>query len=241
MQLLLPPPPKKKRSAPRKWGRDEGPREKLKINGPHALTDRELVWLILGRNTPKKPVMELAAEILKRYDGNIHNLAKCSVQDLERLKLEGLGNAKASAIVAAFELGRRHQAGLSTFKRPVFKDPSAAAPFLRPLLCDFNHEVFVALYLNQGNGLIHHEIVSEGGITTTHVDIRRILKNALAVDAVALIISHNHPSGNLRPSRADETLTSQLKEGANFLNIKLLDHIIVSQQGFFSFANEGLL
>ena len=240
MQLLLPPPRKKKPGAT-KWGRDDGPREKLKINGPQSLSDWELLCLILGRNTPKKHVMELSREILRQHRHELHTLAKRSVQELVKLKLEGFGAAKASAIIAAFELGRRHQAGLSSSTRPVFKESAAAALYLQPLLGDYNREVFAVLYLDQGNGLIHHEIISEGGITATFVDPRRILKRALAEDAVSLILSHNHPSGNLRPSQADQALTTKIAEGAKYLNIKLLDHIIVSHEGFFSFANEGIL
>ena|ERR1700722_14352531 len=240
MQLLLPP-LRKKTPGPSKWGRDDGPREKLRINGPQGLADWELLCLILGQNTPKKNVMELARHILKENQDNLGAVARRSVQDLIKLKLEGFGPAKASAIVAAFELGRRHQAGLSSLKRPVFKEAAAAAPYLQPLLCDYNREVFAVLYLDQGNGLIHHEIVSQGGITATFVDPRLILKNALAVDAVSIIISHNHPSGSLRPSPADQALTAKISQGAKYLNIKLLDHIIVSRQGFFSFANDGIL
>jgi DNA repair protein RadC len=240
MQLLLPPPPRKKRDLPAKWGRDDGPRERLKINGPQTLSDRELLCLILGRNTSKKHVMELSHEILYQNQNDLGNLARRSVQDLVKLKLEGFGPAKASAIVAAFELGRRHQAGLSG-ERPVFKEATAAARFLRPLLADYNYEVFAVLYLDQGNGLIHHEIVSEGGITATYVDPRRILKLALSEDAVSIILAHNHPSGSLRPSQADQSLTAEINKGAKYLNIKLLDHLIVSRQGYFSFADEGLL
>jgi DNA repair protein RadC len=240
MQLLLPPQRRKKPDLPAKWGRDDGPRQKLKINGPQELSDRELLCLILGSNTSKKHVMDLSHEILYHNQNDLGNLARRSVQDLVKLKLEGFGAAKASAIVAAFELGRRHQAGLSG-ERPVFKEATAAARFLQPLLADHNYEVFAVLYLDQGNGLIHHEIVSEGGITATYVDPRRILKRALAEDAVSIILSHNHPSGSLQPSQADQSLTADIAGGAKYLNIKLLDHIIVSRHGYFSFANEGLL
>ncbi|HET6253066.1 MAG TPA: DNA repair protein RadC [Puia sp.] len=239
MQLLLPP-LRKKTPGPSKWGRDDGPREKLKINGPEILTDWELLCLILGSNTPKKTVMELAREILKENGDNLQNLARRNVQDLMKLKLEGLGQAKASAIIAAFELGRRYQAGISG-ERPVFKEASTAARFLQPLLGDYNYEVFAVLYLDQANGLIHHEKISEGGITSTYVDPRRILKRALAEDAVSIILAHNHPSGSLHPSPADKSLTVEISDGAKYLRIKLLDHIIVSRQGFFSFANEGIL
>jgi DNA repair protein RadC len=167
-------------------------------------------------------------------------LGKATVQDLLKLKIEGLGKAKASAIVAAFELGRRRQAGISP-RRPIFKDSKAAAGYLKPLLTDYTHEVFGVLYLDQGGRLKHFGILSEGGITATTVDPRLIFKKALQEEAVSIIVSHNHPSGNLKPSRADEALTTKINEGAKLLDIKLLDHIIVGDQGYFSFANEGLL
>jgi DNA repair protein RadC len=241
MQHLLPPLRKKKTAAANHWGRDDGPRERLKINGPQALSDRELLCLILGRNTPRKPVADLARAILFENGDDLHRLAGKSVGELEQLKLEGFGNAKASAVVAAFELGRRHQAHLSSLERPVFKNPAAAAPYLIPLFCNLKREVFTVLCLDQGNALIHHEKISEGGITATYVDPRVIFKIALREEAVSIILAHNHPSGSLRPSRADQILTDRIKEGANYLDIKLLDHIIVGAQGFFSFANEGLL
>jgi len=222
------------------WAKDDRPREKLILKGPEALSNSELVCLILGRNTPKKSVMELSREILRNTRNNLQTLAKSSVQDLLRLKLEGFGIAKAAAIIAAFELGRRRQAGLSTGK-PILTDTKAAALYIQPLLADYTHEVFGVLYLDQANHLKHFEQVSKGGITATYVDPRLIFKIALREEAVSLIVCHNHPSGNLRPSRADEILTNRIKEGANYLDIKLLDHIIVGPHGYFSFAGEGLL
>jgi DNA repair protein RadC len=222
------------------WAKDDRPREKLILKGPEALSTSELVCLILGRNTPKKSVMELSREILRSNRNNLQTLAKSSVQDLLKLKLEGFGIAKAAAIIAAFELGRRRQAGLST-ERPFFKDSKAAALYVQPLLADHPHEVFGVLYLDQANGLKHFELISRGGITATYVDPRLIFKTALREEAVSLIVCHNHPSGNLRPSHADEVLTNRIKEGANYLDIKLLDHIIVGPHGYFSFAGENLL
>ena len=184
--------------------------------------------------------MELSREILRNTRNNLQTLAKSSVQDLLRLKLEGFGIAKAAAVIAAFELGRRRQAGLSA-EKPILTDTKAAALYIQPLLADYPQEVFGVLYLDQANHLKHFEQVSKGGITATYVDPRLIFKIALREEAVSLIVCHNHPSGNLRPSRADEILTNRIKEGANYLDIKLLDHIIVGPHGYFSFAGEGLL
>jgi DNA repair protein RadC len=222
------------------WAKDDRPREKLILKGPEALSNSELVCLILGRNTPKKSVMELSRELLQSNRFNLQTLAKSSVQDLLKLKLEGFGIAKAAAIIASFELGRRRQAGLTTEKLQ-FKDSKAAAQYVQPLLADYPYEVFGVLFLDQANGLKHFELISRGGITATYVDPRLIFKTAIREEAVSLIVCHNHPSGNLRPSHADEVLTSRIKEGANYLDIKLLDHIIVAPQGYFSFAGEGLI
>lgn len=241
---MQPPSPakrKKKLSAADRWGRDSGPRERLKINGLQGLSDRDLLHLLLGRNTPRMPVSDLAGKILQSNGHNLHTLAGRSVRELVNLKLEGLGEAKAGAIVAAFELGRRHHANLPTLERPVFKSPADAAPFLQALLCNSKRETFHVLCLNQANALIHHEKISEGGITATYVDPRVLFKVALREEAVSMIVAHNHPSGNLRPSRADEILTARIKEGASYLDIKLLDHLIIGARGFFSFAGEGLL
>lgn len=240
MQLLQPVSTKKPQPEAKIWGRNNSPRQKLKINGLQALTDAELLCLIFGRNISKKDVMELSRELLDLHGNNLQDLAERSAQDLVKLKLEGLGIAKASAIAAAFELGRRRHAGISP-QKPVFKDSNAAAAYLQTLLADLSHEVFAILYLNQAHRLKHHEIISKGGIAATQVDPRLILKHALQEEAVSIIVCHNHPSGNLSPSQADKILTTQIKEGANYLNIKLLDHIIVSRDGFFSFASEGLL
>jgi DNA repair protein RadC len=238
MQALIHPPIEKTKIT--NWAEDERQREKLIINGPQNLSNSELLCLILGRNTPKKDVMALSRELLTVHRHNLQTLAKSTVKDLLKLKLEGLGKAKASAIVAAFELGRRRHAGLSP-EKPIFKDTKSAALYVQPLLADKAYEVFGVLYLDQANGLINFELSSKGGITATYVDPRLIFRTALRENAVSIIVCHNHPSGNLRPSLADEMLTTRIKEGANYLDIKLLDHIIVGPYGYFSFAGEGLL
>jgi DNA repair protein RadC len=222
------------------WAEDDRPREKLILKGPEALSDSELVCLLIGNGTHRQSAMDLARQVLQHSRDSLQILAKSSVRDLLRLKLKGFGKARVSAIIAAFELGRRRAAGLSPV-RPVFKDSKSAAEFLQPLLADYPHEVFGVLYLDQSNSLKQFELISKGGITATVVDPRLIFKRALQEEAVSIIVSHNHPSGNLRPSRADEILTTRIKEGANYLDIKLLDHIIVGTDGFFSFAAEGLL
>jgi DNA repair protein RadC len=239
MQAQAPIRAEKKRTI-KHWALDDRPREKLIAKGPQFLSDSELLCVLIGNGTPKTNAMELARLLLKKHKNNLQLLGKSTVQDLVKLKIEGFGKAKASTIVAALELGRRRQAGLSP-RRPTFKDSKAAAGYLLPQLAYYPYEVFGVLYLDQAGKLKHFGILSQGGITATTVDPRLIFKKALQEEAVSIIISHNHPSGSLQPSRADELLTTKINEGAKLLDIKLLDHIIVGDQGYFSFANEGLL
>jgi DNA repair protein RadC len=229
-----------KPAAIKHWAKSERPREKLITKGSDALTDAELLGLLIGKGTSRLNAIEIARLILRENHDDLHTLAKRSVRDLLKQKLYGFGEAKAAALVAAFELGRRRHSALSA-EKPVFKDGKSAAGYVQPLLADLPNEVFGVLYLDQSNKLKHWEVVSKGGITATYVDPRLIFKRALQEEATSIIVCHNHPSGNLRPSRADEILTDRIKQGANYMDIKLLDHIIVSNQGYFSFADEGML
>ena len=220
------------------WARGDQPREKLLDKGPQALSDAELIAILLITGTRGKDAVKLARAVLEQNHNSLIELGKRSLRDL--MKTEGVKGAKAVAIAAAMELGRRRQIAMA-LERPVIKDSPTAAAYLRPQLVDYPYEVFGVLYLNQSGGLKHFEKISKGGITATTVDPRLIFKKALEEDAVSIIVSHNHPSGSLRPSKADEALTAKICEGARYLDIKLLDHIIVGDQGYFSFANEGLL
>lgn len=220
------------------WAEGDKPREKLLQKGPQALTDSELLAVLIRIGKPDSNAVELAREVLKTVKDNLHELGKRPLREL--MKIKGIGLAKAMTIAAALELGRRRQSTMS-LEKPVIKDSREVAGYLRPLLADYGHEVFGVLYLNQSGRIDHFEIISQGGITGTIVDPRLIFKRALEIGAVSLIVCHNHPSGNLRPSKADEALTSKLFEGAKLLDIKLLDHIIVGDNGYFSFADEGFL
>lgn len=223
----------------KEWAEDDRPREKLISKGPQVLSDSELLALLIP-GTIHHNALDQARRILYENQDNLQLLGKRSVRDLVKMKIKGFGTAKAAVLVAALELGRRRQAGL-TPERPVIKDTTTAAAYLQPLLADYNQETFVVLYLDQSGCLKHHGILSQGGITATIVDPRLIFKKALEESAVSIIISHNHPSGSPQPSKADEALTKKIKEGAAYLDIRLLDHIIVGDKGYFSFANEGLL
>lgn len=227
-----------KESGIKNWAKSDRPREKLLLKGPQALTDSELLAILIRIGNPDSNAIELAREVLKSVRNNLHELGKRPLREM--MKIKGIGQAKAMTIAAALELGRRRQSTMS-LEKPAVKDSREVAGYLRSKLADYNHEVFGVLYLNQSGRLNHFEVMSQGGITGTIVDPRLIFKRALEIEAVSLIVCHNHPSGSLQPSKADESLTAKLSEGAKLLDIKLLDHIIVGDNGYFSFADEGLL
>ncbi len=220
------------------WAEDDRPREKLITKGASALSNSELIAILINNGSKDKSAVDLAKEILKLGHDNLVELGKLSLKELKQVK--GIGEAKAITITAALELGRRRQAA-ATLDKPVIKTSRDIAEYLKALLKDYKYEVFAVLFLNRANKINHFEIISRGGITGTVADPRIILKKALEEDAVSLVLSHNHPSGNLNPSRADEELTLKIKEAARYFDIKILDHIIVSEEGFYSFADEGLL
>ena len=220
------------------WAMDDRPREKLLSKGPSALSNSELIAILLNNGSKNKSAVELAKEILKLGHDNLNELGKLSLKDFKQIK--GIGEAKSIVIAAALELGRRRQATASLDK-PVIKSSKDIAQYLQALLKDYNYEVFAVVFLNRANKINHFEIISRGGITGTVADPRVILKKALEEDATSIVLCHNHPSGNLQPSRADEELTKKIKEAATYFDIKVIDHIIVSEDGFYSFADEGIL
>ncbi len=220
------------------WAKDDRPREKLLSKSPMALSDSELLAILINNGNKEKSAVALAQEVLQLGKNNLNELGRLSIKDFMAIK--GIGEAKAIAIAAALELGRRRQAA-NFLEKPQVKSSADIAGYLQTLLSDYLHEVFAVVFLNRANKIKHFEIVSEGGITGTVADPRIILKKALQEDAVSIVLCHNHPSGNLRPSRADEELTHKIKEAARFLDIKVLDHIIVSNEGFYSFADNGIL
>ena len=222
----------------RQWAEDDRPREKLRSKGAENLSDSELVAILIQNGTRQKTAVDLAKEVLLLGKNSLSSLGKLSIKDL--MKVKGIGEAKAITITAALEIGRRRQA-MGSFEKPTVKDSREIAGYLQALLRDHHHEVFVVVFLNRANRINHYEIISEGGITGTVADPRIILKKALEEDAVSIILCHNHPSGNLLPSRADEELTYKIKEAAKYFDIKVLDHIIVSEEGYYSFADEGIL
>jgi DNA repair protein RadC len=222
----------------KQWAKDDRPREKLLVNGPSILSNSELIAILIRDGIRNKSALELSQEILRLCKENLNDLGKLSAKEL--MKVKGIGEAKAITIVAAMELGRRRQA-LASREKPVVTSSSDVAAYLQILLKDYRREVFAVLFLNRANKINHFEIVSEGGITGTVADPRIILKKALEEDAVSIILCHNHPSGSLKPSKSDEELTFKIKEAAKYFDIKVLDHLIVSEDGYYSFADEGIL
>ena len=222
----------------KQWAKDDRPREKLLLNGAESLSNSELLAILIHNGSKEKSAVDLAKEILKLGKDNLSELGKLSIKDL--MKIKGIGPAKAITIAAALELGRRRQS-TEPLKKTAISSSNEIASYLQTKLKDYNHEVFAVLFLNRANKINHFEIISEGGITGTVADPRIILRKALEHDAVSLVLCHNHPSGNLKPSRQDEDLTQKIKQASAYFDITVLDHIIVSNEGYYSFADEGNL
>ncbi|MCH5597167.1 RadC family protein [Niabella ginsengisoli] len=222
----------------KQWAKDDRPRERLLTIGADNLSNSELLAILIHNGTKQKSAVDLAKEILRLGNDNLNELGTLSIKQL--MKVKGIGEAKAITIAAALELGRRRQSGTMP-DRNVLITSKEISGFLKERLKDYQHEVFAVVYLNRANKVISFDIISEGGITGTVADPRLILKSAIEKNAVSLILSHNHPSGSLKPSRADEYLTEKIKQAAGFLDIKVLDHVIVSDAGYYSFADDGLL
>ncbi len=221
------------------WAEDDRPREKLLLKGAESLSNSELLAILINNGTKDKTAVDLAKELLTAADNDLQKLGKLSVQNYLQLKIKGLGVAKSITIAAALELGIRRNS--SEKKKTTIVCSKDIAEYLRAQLQYKKREVFAVVFLNRANKILHHEIISEGGITGTVADPRIILKKALEHNATAIILSHNHPSGNLKPSRQDEELTYKIKEAAKYFDIIVTDHIIVSDEGYFSFADEGIL
>jgi DNA repair protein RadC len=220
------------------WAEDDRPREKLLKSGAEMLSNAELLAIIINNGNKEKSAPELAREVLRLGKDNLDELGKLSIRDLQKVK--GIGPAKAITIAAVLEIGRRRAAG-AVLQRPRVMSSRDMAAYLREILKDHVHEVFAVLFLNQANKVKDFKIISRGGITGTVADPRVILKHALDEGATKIVLSHNHPSGNLRPSRADQELTFKIKQAASYFDILVMDHIIVSDEGYYSFADEGLL
>jgi DNA repair protein RadC len=220
------------------WSPEDKPREKLTLKGKSALSDAELISLLLGSGTKTSNSVELGKQILIQADNNLHHLARMTVKDF--LKINGIGKVKAMTIVAALELGRRRK-DLEQDEKPRISKSVDAFEIIRPNLMDLKHEEFWLILLNRANRLIRKCMISQGGVAGTVADPKIIFKAALEELACGIILAHNHPSGNLTASQADIDLTKKLSAAGKMLEIQVLDHIILAGQKYFSFADEGLI
>jgi DNA repair protein RadC len=220
------------------WSPEDRPREKLLLKGKSALSDAELVAILLGTGTADLTAVDLGKNILRNAENNLHALGGMTVKDL--IKIKGIGEAKAVTIVAALELGRRRKEVLPD-EKPKVTGSKDAYEILKANLTDLPHEEFWVLLLNRANRLIRKMQISQGGVAGTVADPKIIYKAALDELASGIIVAHNHPSGTLTASQADITLTQRLKDGGKLLEIQVLDHLILAGQKYFSFADEGIL
>lgn len=222
----------------KEWAEDDKPREKLMLKGRLALSDAELLAILIGSGNREETAVTLSQRILKE---NNNNLAALSRQSLKQLMLfKGIGEAKAIAIVAALELGQRRRSQ-DALLLPQITSSTKVFELMQPLIGDLNHEEFWVLFLNNSNKVVFKTNLSKGGLTGTVVDVRILFKLALEQQATGLILAHNHPSGKLKPSEADLSITRKIKEASKLLEITLLDHLIITEHGFYSFADEGVL
>jgi DNA repair protein RadC len=221
------------------WAEEDRPREKLILKGKESLSDAELMAILLGSGTVSLSAVDVAKLVLKGCSNNLNDLAKLSVKDLQKFK--GIGEAKAITIISALELGRRRKDAAGQNKREKITCASDAFDIMKPHLLDLQHEEFWIILLNRSNAVIKKVFISSGGIAGTVADPKLIYKHALEHLASAIILVHNHPSGNLKPSEADISLTRKLKQAGSFLEIPVLDHLIFTDHGYYSFADEDKL
>ncbi|WP_447950885.1 RadC family protein [Chryseobacterium koreense] len=217
---------------------DDRPREKFLLKGKNALSDAELLAIIIKMGHQDESAIELARRILKSVDHNWHELAKLSVKDLTKFK--GIGPVKAIEILTAVEIGRRRAVQEVPEKMPISNSEDTFR-ILQPFLGDLQTEEFWAIFLNQSNKVLLKSRLTSGGINQSVVDVRILFKTALENFATGIIVAHNHPSGNLKPSQNDLNITKQISQAGKILNIQLIDHLIITQNSWFSFAEEGLV
>jgi DNA repair protein RadC len=220
------------------WALDDRPREKLVAKGKLALSDAELIAILIGSGNREESAVGLSKRILQSVNGNINSLAKLSVEKL--IEFKGIGEAKAISIITALELGKRRQLEVA-LEKPKITSSKDVFNLMQPVIGDLEHEEFWVLFLNNSNKVVSKTQISKGGLTATIVDVRLLFKRALELASVGIIVCHNHPSGKLEPSNADKQITQKIKVAGVTLDIKLLDHLIVTEKSYFSFADEGIM
>lgn len=220
------------------WAVEDRPREKLLKKGMVSLSDAEIIALLIGTGSRQESAVELSKRILKGSGHNLNELGKLSVHELQ--KYRGIGEAKAIAIAAALELGRRRKLSVVRDRRQI-KSSRDVFEIVQPRLEDLPHEEFWIILLNRANKIIEEIKISQGGISGTVTDVKIILKHAVDRRASGIIMCHNHPSGNTQPSKADSNITRKLKNAAAYLDLQVLDHLIIGEDNYYSFADEGTL
>lgn len=220
------------------WAAEDRPREKLMQKGTASLSDAELLAILISSGTKEKSAVDLGRELLSIVNNNLNALGRLSINDLT--KLHGIGTARAVTIAAALELGRRRKlAGVPEAAQ--IKCSKDVADIFQPLLSDLTHEEFWILFLNRSNKIINRMKLSQGGISGTVTDVRIVMKKAIEYLASGIIVCHNHPSGNLSPSDSDTRITQKIKDAGSLMDIQLLDHIIISGDEYYSFADNGVI
>jgi DNA repair protein RadC len=219
------------------WAEEDRPREKLSAQGRRALTDAELIAILIGSGSRNESAVELSKRILHHYDNDLNKLGKASINELSNFK--GIGEAKAISIIAALEIGRRRN-DFETKTPDTIVSSKDAYNIMRRLLVDLNHEEFWIILVGRSQKVLAKELISKGGLSATVVDPKVIFGMALQHQSTGIIMVHNHPSGSLKPSQEDIHLTKKLSEAGKLLDIKVLDHLIISDNGFYSFADEGV-
>ena len=220
------------------WSEEDRPREKLLQKGKSSLSNAELIAILIGSGNRNESAVALSKRILASTALNLNELGKLSTSELTKFK--GIGEAKAVTIIAALELGRRRR-GAEALEKKKITSSNSVFELMQPIIGELPHEEFWIVYLNNSNKVLQKSQLSKGGITGTLVDVRLVLKTALQLGAVGLILTHNHPSGTLKPSQADQQITQKLKKASESLDIKVLDHVIITEKAYFSFADESLL
>ncbi|MDF2435702.1 MAG: repair protein RadC [Bacteroidota bacterium] len=220
------------------WAEEDRPREKLMEKGRQILSEAELIAILIGSGSRNETAVELSKRILSAVENNLNELGKLGIKELTKFK--GIGEAKAVSIVAALELGRRRKE-TEVLKKEKVSTSKDAYDAIKSKMADLPHEEFWLMILNRANAIIKKELISRGGVAGTVVDTKIIFKSAVEHYASSIIICHNHPSGNLKPSDADIRITKNIKEAGKIMEIPLIDHLIVTDGGYYSFADEGLI
>lgn len=220
------------------WAEDDRPREKMQLKGKNALSDAELIAILLGSGTRSKSAVQLAQEMLQQAENDLNKFGKWNASEFQKFK--GIGEAKAVTLIAAIELGRRRKE-TEAKKQTIINSAKSSFELLAPFFEDLNHEEFYVIYLSRSNMVIQIKCISVGGLTGTIADGKVIFKHALELNACGIILAHNHPSGKLMASEQDIRLTKNIRQFGEMIGIIVLDHLIIAENKFYSFAENGIM